>query len=85
LLIPCGNVNRMSKKLFKNGMKTKLLLTVLLFGLRICSGQENKPGEQQTQSLGKHWFVMYRKGSNWDQNSATKNQNKPGAYNSIQG
>jgi uncharacterized protein YciI len=54
-------------------MKTKLLLTVFFFGLLgTCLGQEMKPGEQQTQSLGKYWFVMYRKGSNWDQDSATK-------------
>jgi len=37
----------------------------------ICVGQQNASGEKQIQSLGKYWFVMYSKGSNWD-DSVTK-------------
>ena len=37
----------------------------------ICMGQQKDSGGTQKPSLGGYWFVMYSKGSNWN-DSATK-------------
>jgi uncharacterized protein YciI len=47
-------------------------IVLSLFISNICLGQQNESKEQQTQSLGQYYFVMYSKGPYWEQDSATK-------------
>src|ERR1700683_5189399 len=54
-------------------MKSKRLVAGILFFLTMgntCSGQKES-NEKQRQSLGEYWFVMYSKGTRW-QDSTTK-------------
>jgi hypothetical protein len=54
-------------------MRSKLLLTVAMLGaFNFSIGQQNAASSKQTQSLGKYWFVMYSKGSNWGQDTASQ-------------
>ena len=55
-------------------MKSVQSIGWILFFLVICNicvGQQKDSSEKQLQSLGQYWFVMYSKGSNW-QDSLTK-------------
>jgi uncharacterized protein YciI len=55
-------------------MKSLQSIGCILFFLAIgntCMGQQKDSSGTQKISLGSYWFVMYSKGSNWD-DSATK-------------
>jgi uncharacterized protein YciI len=47
------------------GKITLLSILALFFASSVGNGH-------QIQSLGQYWFVMYDKGSNWEQDSTTK-------------
>jgi uncharacterized protein YciI len=47
-------------------------IVLSLFISNICLGQQNESKDQQTQSLGQYYFVMYSKGPYLEQDSATK-------------
>ena len=47
-------------------------IVLSLFISNICLGQQKESKEQQTQSLGQYYFVMYSKGPYLEQDSATK-------------
>jgi uncharacterized protein YciI len=56
------------------GMQSAIHSFLFLCFCNICIGQQNEPTGKQTQSLGKYWFVMYSKGVNGEQDSATKSK-----------
>jgi uncharacterized protein YciI len=54
--------------------KKSLYSIICIFFLllcEICIGQQKGSAGNQAQSLGHYWFVMFGKGSNWGQDSAT--------------
>lgn len=42
----------------------------------LCIGQQKESNGKQTQSLGQYWFVMYSKGSNWEDSVTKKKINQ---------
>jgi uncharacterized protein YciI len=56
-------------------MNQKSLRSVIciffLLNCAICIGQQKGSEGNQVQSMGHYWFVMFSKGSNWGQDSAT--------------
>jgi uncharacterized protein YciI len=55
----------------KSLLSIKWIVLSLLIS-NICLGQQNESKEQQTQSPGQYYFVMYSKGPYLEQDSATK-------------